>query len=550
MKTIYITGHRNPDMDSICSAYCYAKLKQKIDPDRKYIPIRCGHMNKATKQLFAQLGVEPPQLLKDLRPTVREIVKTVDEQFHIHDPVHEIIRMLNERTVSVAPVFDDIDRFIGLISVDEVTGFFLREHAKDRPRYHFRIDNFQRVVPGEFIRRGSRNTFETQLMTGAMPIEVSRKRIQQLLPDKPVIIVGMRREIVDHAVEEQFPAIIITGYAPGEYPDYDFSGYEGTVYLSHLDTAETIRRLRLSLPVRNLLNEEIPRIQASELFDDVKEMFINSEYRGLPVFEDSAYIGYITRRCFIDRPKKYVVLMDHNETSQSIRGIEDAEIVEIIDHHRIAMEKTRYPIYVSSAPVGSTCTLVYEHYKKYQITIQPLIAKLLLGGILSDTVMLKSPTTTEDDRRIVQELKNLAEISDLQEFGEEIFRGGLVLTEEDPEALITADFKEYNEYGCRFGVGQVEVITLENVEEVEERLFEALERIRLKRGLSWVMLLITNVIKETSILLTTPYHDIENAMIYKRESEGKFLLPGILSRKKQLLPEILRVLEEHQTKKR
>lgn len=546
MKTIYITGHKNPDMDSVCSAYCYAKLKQKIDPDINYIPVRCGHLNKATKQLFQQLGAIPPDFLKDLRPTVKEIVKSEKKQFHVHDPVYEIIRMLNERTVSVSPVFDDLDNFVGLISVDEVTGFFLREHAKDRPKYHFRIDNFQRVVPGEFIKRGENNTFDAQLMTGAMPIEVSRKRIEKILPDKPVIIVGMRREVVDYAVEHQFPAIILTGYSPGEYPEYDFSVFKGTVYLSHLDTAETIRRLRLSLPVRNLLNEDIPRVKASEFFDDVKEMFINSEYRGLPVFEGDTCIGYITRRSFIDRPKKYVILMDHNEYRQSIRGIEDAEVVEIIDHHRLALEKTRYPIYVASSPVGSTCTLVYEHYKKHQVTINPVIAKLLLGGILSDTVMLKSPTATSLDRHIVKELANIAEISDIQAFGEEIFKGGLVLTEEDPESIITADFKIYDEYGCKFGIGQVEVITLENVEEVKEKLLYSLEQIKLKRGLSWVMLLITNVIKENSILLTTPYQGIENKLMYKMEENGKFLLPGILSRKKQLLPEILRVLEEQQ----
>ena len=533
-------------MDSICSAFCYADLKRRIDSRSSYQPVRCGPLTKGVKQLFEREGITPPPFQKDLYPRIRDIVKTDYQHYLVHDPLLDIIKLLNERTLSVTPVFHGDGSYAGLLSVDEVSSFFIKEHVGDRPRYHFVIDNFSRVIPGEWIQEGSRKQFKAPLMTGAMPSEISRKRIEALLPDKPVMVVGMRKEIVDMAVEMQFPALILTGYEPGERPDYDFSSYQGAVCISHLDTAETIRRLRLSLPIENLLTDNIPRVQADDLFDDVKQILVSSEYRGLPVFEGDRFCGFVTRRCFIDRPKKQVIMTDHNEPDQSIWGIEDAEVVEILDHHRFAAEKTRYPIYISSAPVGSTCTIVHDHYRRSGITPERSIARLLLAGILSDTVLLKSPTTTPVDREAVSALTGPAELEDPIAYGQQMFSAGLSLTDEDPRELILSDFKVYGEFGCRFAIGQVEVVTLEEAGEVKDALLEMLGQVGERKGLDWVMLLITDVIKEKSLLLSSGYELGEKRLSYRKLAAGLYDLPGVLSRKKQLLPEILRVLEEHQ----
>ncbi|MGM0431815.1 MAG: DHHA2 domain-containing protein, partial [Spirochaetota bacterium] len=226
---------------------------------------------------------------------------------------------------------------------------------------------------------------------------------------------------------------------------------------------------------------------------------------------------------------------------------EDSDVIEILDHHRLAAEKTRHPIYIFAAPVGSTCTLVYQHFERHNIPIEYSIAILLLAGILSDTVILKSPTATEVDRDAVKHLSAIAKIDDVQRFGERIFSRTTNITEGDTRKLIESDFKRYEEYGCKFGIGQVEVVTLENVDEVKDHLLSELEMVRRDHGLDWAMLLITDVIKEGSVLLTTPFPSAERGLIYRKESEGKFDLPEILSRKKQLLPEILRVLEERRT---
>jgi manganese-dependent inorganic pyrophosphatase len=531
-------------MDSICSAYCYADLKRKIDPETEYIPIRLGRMNDLVRGVFEDAKLEPPKFVKDLRPRVIEVANPPDTFLYDHDSVYSVINELKSKTISVVPVFNNEHEYEGLISVDDITGMFMKENTPGRPKYMFRVQNFECVVDGKLLKYGKKHEFETFLMTGAMPLEISVERINQLLPEKPVLVAGMRKDLIDFAVKQQLPAIILTGYTEDDQIEYDFSSYEGTVFVSYLDTAETIRLLRLSLPIKSLIPSDVPRLQGEDLFDDALATMLDSGLRGLPVFEDNHFAGTVTRRCFIRRPKKEVILVDHNEVAQSVTGIEDAQIIEIIDHHRLAAEKTRFPIYIASVPVGSTCTIIYQHYKRYGVEIEPSVAILLLSGIMSDTVILKSPTATSEDHKAVEELCRIAGIADYREYGANMFSRTTVLTEADPQQLVESDFKTYEEFGCRFGIGQVEVGTLEDVDEVKDALLKVLEQVRKAQGLDWTMLLITNVVKEMSVLLTTAYPSAEKALIYKKEDEGKFSLPHILSRKKQLLPEILRVLEE------
>jgi manganese-dependent inorganic pyrophosphatase len=383
-------------------------------------------------------------------------------------------------------------------------------------------------------------------MVGAMPFEVSIDRIERLLPDRPVLVVGERAGIIRYAVEKQFPAIILTGVESPDTISVDLEEYRRTVFLSSTDTAETVRLLRLSAPVEDIMGNDYPTITDETHFDDAKQMLLQSEYRGLPVFsstDESRFLGLVTRRCFIDRPRTRLIMVDHNEADQSIRGIENADVVEIIDHHRLAPEKTRTPIYVAAKPVGSTCTIVYQHYLSCGEAIDIPAAKILLSGILSDTVLLKSPTTTAEDRTAVRELANIAGV-DFQAFGEEMFSRTSVLSDKDPDQVITADFKVYREYGFSAGIGQVEVVTLEDLSDNIESLRKALDRVAGLQKLDWVMLLVTNVLKENSKLISRGPALMEKKLIYRKEEEGIFDLPGILSRKKQLLPEILRVLED------
>ncbi|MFO7849796.1 MAG: DHH family phosphoesterase, partial [Spirochaetia bacterium] len=424
MDEIFVTGHRNPDMDSVSSAWAYAQLLHKIDTRNSYKAIRCGHLNNQTKETFRSLGITPPSLEKDVHPRVSDILSIPTHVLHLSDPIHDAIKTIHDNNVSVVPVLDEGNNFAGLVSVNEISDFSIQEHVGGRPSYAFRTANFEKALPGFCYKKGERSAFSAAVMVGAMPFEVSIERIQRLLPDKPILVVGLRKRILEYAVEEQFPAIILTGVDKTGTIDFDFSGYRGTVFVSYTDTAETARLLRLSSPVHNIMGSGYPRLTVEDHFDQAKEQLINSDFRGLPVFSDkekTSFAGVVTRRCFIDRPKRKVIMVDHNEADQSIRGIENAEIIQIIDHHRLGAEKTKTPIYVAAKPLGSTCTIVYQHYLQHGVQIDPATAKVLLSGIISDTVMLKSPTTTEEDRAAVNSLSETAGV-DYFEFGTEIFR--------------------------------------------------------------------------------------------------------------------------------
>ena len=518
MAKIFVTGHRNPDMDSICSAWAYAKLKNTVDGSNEYVPVRLGNVSDNVKYLFSRAGAEIPSLLKDVKARSRDIVKSPTFTVTGKDPVYELISLLNTYHPSVVPVIDD-GVYKGLVSVDDINRFFLMENHKGRP------------------------TFDAQIVVGAMDYEVFCQRVNAC-EKPPLLVVGNRKRHIEYAIRHNLAGIILTGITDIESVDADFSSFEGMVYLSEEDTAETLRLLRLSTPISQLMAEkDVPSVEMDSLYDEVKAILTNGENRGVSVFEDGQWKGFITRRCFLNRPRAKIIMMDHNEAEQSVIGIEEADIVEIIDHHRLAAPKMKSPIFICSEPVGSTCTIVFEQYAKWQVPIDKVTAMVLLGGLVADTVMLKSPTTTEYDRVVAEALKKAAEIDDFDEFCRSLFSSSASLKDKDPVQVIRSDFKKYTEHGVHFGIGQVEVGSLEEIKEMSTTYLESLKNVRDKEGLSIAMLLVTDVFKEESILLNTQF-DKEYKIPYERLDNGMYYLPGVLSRKKQLLPETLKVLED------
>ncbi|MSU05194.1 putative manganese-dependent inorganic diphosphatase [Spirochaetales bacterium NM-380-WT-3C1] len=542
MSKIYITGHKNPDMDSIAAAYSYSVLKNKIDPDNQYIPVALGAMNSISRSLFERLGIKSLDILKDTFSKVKDVCKRPTLILEPEDPIYELVNMYNQTNPSVVPIMKD-GIYKGLLSVDDINKYFLRENYDSRPVYSLDINNIRRVVKGFMIKRGSVDDFVAPIMVGAMRFSVFKKRLKDC-KEKPLLVVGCRNDHIAEAIKEQIPGLILTGVEEDSLDEIDFSGFNGFVYASHEDTAETIRLLRLSVKVETLLipSKEIT-ITQDMLFDSAKGILADSNKRGLPVFdkENGSFMGFITRRCFLERPRTKLILVDHNEASQSVKGIEDAEIVEIIDHHRLDAVKTTNPISITAMPVGSTCTIVFEQYNRYDQEIDPLTAKVLLAGIASDTVMLKSPTTTSLDRNAVKTLCAIASV-DFEAFGKELFSRGSSLSSVDAKSAISSDFKVYTERGVKFGIGQIEVTTLDDIDEVSDNYLAELEKKKEGDSLDWAMLLVTNVLTSTSILLCTNYKN-NYRFEYEEIKSQIFSLPGVLSRKKQLLPEVIRVLE-------
>ena len=541
---VYITGHRNPDMDSVCSAYAYSVLKNKIDEDNEYIPVMLGKGNRNTVKVFSSLGLEMPMYLHDVRPRVAAVQRKPVTSVKSSDPLFMLMDIFQRLKPSVVPVIDE-DGYKALLSADDINAFFLRENRSGaRQLYLLSEDNIERTIEGEYVKRSGSDVLRAPYMVGAMEYQVYLERLGRCV-DKPVLVIGNRPKHLRAAVEHQLPGIVVTGVSAPSELKIDFSSFHGFVYLSMLDTAETLRLLRLSTPISDIIPSYPAdnRIDGDMLFDDAKKKLQDSGFRGLSVFQNGVWTGFVTRRCFLDKPRQKLILMDHNEAEQSVPGIEDGEIIEILDHHRLAAPRMRNPIYICSEPLGSTCSIVYEQFKKWGVDIDPVTARVLLSGLVADTVMLKSPTTTSYDKHVARRLSEIASVNDFDAFCKDIFADDHNLAEKDPKTVIESDMKTYDESGVKFAIGQVEVMNLEEVRDIKDDYLEALETVRETKALDWCMLLITDVIKEESILLATEFEK-ESRLVYDRIEKGCYSLPGVLSRKKQLLPEILRVLSE------
>ena len=430
MAEIYITGHRNPDMDSICSAIAYADLKNLTDPANTYIPVRCSHMGESIRMLLETLGIEKPVYMRDACPKIADVMLPYDTKIQANLSLSEYVKLVSESTPSAVPVFDK-GAFIGLLSVDDIA-------------------------------------------------------------------VWAMKNLADNGTIREIPC------------------------------------------VRELMGEQGERLQADSLFEEGKSAFLNSRFRGLAVFRGEEFVGTVTRRCFLNTPAYNVILVDHNEMSQSIKGVETANILEIIDHHRLNAMKTSMPLFIDAEPLGSTCTIVYQLFLRNGIRPSRETARILLTGILSDTLILKSPTTTQTDIESAASLAAMIRVS-VEEYGKKMFSNIRSLKNREPISAIRSDFKLYSEKNLRIGIGQCEVTTLHDLNEYAEGYLEALNRIKTQEGLDWALVMITDVIAEESILLSTDF-PAEKHLPYTQESEHIYDMPKVMSRKKQLLPEILNTL--------
>ena len=533
MRKVFISGHRNPDIDSICSAYAYSRLKSILDPSTTYVPVRCGHLSESIKKQLASIGFEAQPYMHDVYPKVSDVMLKPDVVVDADSPIYNLVNVYSMNQPSVVPVTKD-GNFFGLLSVDDITSWFLKDNSVAIPVYEMPIRNIASIIPGRTVCRGESDVINASLLVGAGALEDFKSFIR---PDtRSVLVMGCRKEHIKHAMEMNVPGMVIT--TTDSVGDIDFSGYKGFVYVTALGTAEAIRRLRMTSSVRSIMGKQGQRLQVTDLFDDAKDMLASSSLRGLPVFDGEQFVGFVTRRCFLHKPQYNVILVDHNEANQSIHGIEEANIVEIIDHHRIDAPKTDTPILLDVEPLGSTCTIVHQQYLRNGMIPDYLTAKVLLTGIVCDTLILKSPTTTAVDISSANQLASMCGINDLMEFGKELFSHSESLAVRDPMTVIKSDFKTYNESGVSIGVGQCEVPFFGDLEEYREKYLKSLAELAKSKALAWAMLMVTDVMKGDSILFSSP-SKYEKKLTYSVINEHVYDMPDVLSRKKQLLPEIL-----------
>ncbi len=535
MSKIYITGHRNPDLDSLCAASAYANLKNLTDSENEYVAIRCSHVSDQVREQMKAMDLKVPPYKKDVYPKVRDVMMKPQAYVQAGAPIFALINTYSTDKPSVVPIYDG-DAFKGLLSVDDITSWFLSDNKEEVPTYKFTVENILRVIPGELLHSGRSNTIEGSLLVGAATCEAFSDMIDEII--NCIVVVGARRELIELAAEKQVPAIIIA--ATDEAPEIDFSGYEGAVFVTELGTAETIRRIRLAESIETMMETATETIDIDDLFVEGRKIFMNSHLRGLAVMENGDFRGFVTRRCFLEKPVNKVIMVDHNEPAQSIEGIETADVVEIIDHHRLDSLSTTMPIFIAAEPLGSVNTIIYQLYMRHGIMPDQYAARTMLTGIIADTLILRSPTTTAQDIQAVEMLARLAKVPSVQEFGEKLFSITDNLATQDPDTMILSDFKKYENGGTKMGIGQCEVTTLKNIGEYAPKYLDALQKIADSQGLDWTLLMVTDVLRENSVLLASKCKSNRD-LPYARIEEQMYDMPGVMSRKKQLLPTLLSV---------
>ena len=535
MGKVYITGHRNPDIDSLCAASSYANLKNLTDSENEYIAIHCSPVSDQVREQMEAMGIEVPPYKKDVFPKVRDVMLEPQGQIQAGAPIFALVNAYNAENPSVVPIYDGKE-FKGLLSVDDITGWFLTDNKEEVPVYNFTVDNILRVIPGKLLCRGKKDTIEGSLLVGAGTYEAFGEMLEEI--GNCIVVLGPRKEHIRLAVEKQVPAIIIA--ATNEAPDVDFSGYEGSVIMTDLGTAETLRRIRLAESIESMMETKTETIDIDDLFVEGRKIFMNSHIRGLAVMENGEFKGFVTRRCFLERPVNKVIMVDHNEPAQSIEGIETADVVEIIDHHRLDSLSTTMPIFIAAEPLGSVNTIIYQQYIRHGIMPDQYAARTMLTGIIADTLILRSPTTTMQDMQAVEMLARIAKVPSVQEFGEKLFSISDNLATQDPDEMILSDFKKYENAGTKMGIGQCEVTTLSDIDVYAQAYIDALQKIADSQGLDWTLLMVTDVLRENSVLLASN-NKANRDLPYQKLAEQTYDMPGVMSRKKQLLPVLLSV---------
>ena len=543
MDKVFICGHKNPDTDSVASAASYAYLKNQISDEYEYIPIRCGNVNDQTKFIFQKAEATLPEYMKDIYPKVIDSMTTNLITAEVTDPLSKFLRILREKNLRFMPVISQDKEYKGMLGVNDVTELFLRDDRQEKPVFSLRADSLRRSLRGTVLNVGEMEEFQASVVVATMAYDDFNEHVKNVSDEEhTLLITGNRQNILQDAFKKKYPAIIIVGLSEEACKSLNFGDYKGWVFYSPFDSSQTIRCVEMATPIGKLLNKIEP-CAPYDYIDSVADAISQSGTKSLPVVSDGKLVGVITGTDILKRKRAKLIMMDHNEATQAIDGVETAELMEIVDHHRLGTIKTSSPVTFFAKPVGSTCTLVYQLYKANKVEIPNKIAMLLLGGMPNDTVTMQSPTCTQDDINAINDLSSQCGI-DAKEYGIEIFSATDSLTSRSAKDIIGTDFKIFEEYGIRFGISQTETVTLAQLGEVKEKLQEELINVKENNKLDWMMLLVTDIIKEESQLITTGFAPGESIFAYKKLEDKLFYLPGVLSRKKQLLPEISRILEE------
>lgn len=538
MKKIAIFGHKNPDTDSVCGAISLSYLKNQLGFNTE--PRILGEINNETKFALDYFNVKTPSLLEDVKVKIKDITYHKDYFIREDSSIYDTYHSMNDKNITGIPLVDSNKRFVGYVSLKEIA----RAMIDDTTNYlDTTFDNIVSTLNSlNYVRVD--DEIKGNIVAATFDDNTFINEIK--LDNNSIVIVGDRQLIIDYSIENKVKLIILIGNQELK-PEQLLVAKANDVNIicTPYSSFETSRLLGLTNKINTIKrNENCICLDVEDYMTDFIEISNKTKHTNYPIVNKRGVCYGLLRLIDTSEYNKYkVILVDHNESKQSVDGLEEAEILEVVDHHNISDINTNKPINFRNMAVGSVNTIIYYLYKENNITIPNDIAGLMLSGILSDTVLLNSPTTTIHDKLVVNELSKQNHL-DYNDYGMKLLKSGMDLTGYSVEDIIYRDYKTYNANGYKFSIGQILTVDFNDIEERKEEYIEVLNEISRSNGYKVSALYVTNILDKTSYVL---YND--SAKYIMKEAYGLtdiyqgIVLDGVLSRKKQIVPNIMDILE-------
>ena len=534
-KPIYAIGHRNPDTDSICAAIGYAHLKQALGEN--VVAARAGKINAETKYALEHFRMEEPLLLPDLNPRVKDIMCTDYLSVGPETTLRELGKLMQCGNVKSVPVVVGDNQLAGILSVSDLAKLYFNELQMPDDLAESGVDYaaVQRVLDAKVLCGAD---LLNRTLAGRVRIASGTSAaVSRVIKAGDIVLTADRREAHLSCLDLNVGALVVTGdYAVDEEVLAKAKKQGVLVLQTAYDTYTSARLINQSTPVRAIMQAKVLSFKPTDLINDITGPIAATNYRNYPVVENGRLVGLVDRDKLIMPEPERVILVDHNETAQAVEGIEEAKILEIIDHHRLGGLTTSEPILIRQEPVGCTSTIVANMYWNLEVSIPKEVAGVLLSAIISDTVLFKSPTATAVDRQAAEKLAAIAGVS-LEEYGMAMLKAGSGLQDMTPPEITQTDLKEFRMGDYRMTIAQLSVMDVSEVLALRQELLHSMEQTRAKGGYDMALLMITDILTEATHLayVGQPVELIERAFGSKGEEQVVYL-PGVMSRKKQIVP--------------
>ena len=543
-EKIYVIGHKNPDTDSICSAIAYADLRQKVT-GQVHEAKRAGHVNDETAYVLDRFGVEAPKLLTDVRLQVRDLDIHEMKGLKPNASIRDTWERMRQEQAKTLPIVKD-DELVGVVSTGDIAKSYMDVYdseilSKARTQYR----NIVKTLDGTMITGNEHGYF----MRGKVAIGASSPNLMEEFIEKDdLVILGDREEAQACAVNIDASCMVICKDAEVS-PKLIQKAKEQSIVIiqTPYDTFTTARLINQSIPVKFYMTSgPLTMFRMNDYVDDIKDIMAKKRFRDFPILDrHGRFKGFISRRRFLGASKKKVILVDHNERSQAVDGIEEAEIIEIIDHHRLGDIETVSPITFRNQPVGCTATIINQMYEENEIEVPREIAGLLCGAIISDTLLFRSPTCTPLDERTAKKLAKISDI-DLEQMAQEMFNAGSNLKGKSAEDICFQDFKQFTVNDTIFGVGQITSMSKEELAAIRNMMTEHLPKVLEAHNLNMIYFMLTDILAESTELLCvgTGARGIALSAFDLPDNAKSLILKGVVSRKKQLIPVLVETMQQ------